>query len=147
MRELLDGGIDRRRFLQLMAASIGLAGLNGCRRPESHALPYTRPPEDVVPGLPNYYATAMPRPGSASPVLVESHEGRPTKIEGNPAHPDSGGTTDAYRAGLGARPVRPGPVRHRTARWCAVDAGRRTTHSRRATSPRFAAGRARACTC
>src|SRR5271167_293942 len=61
MRELLDGGIDRRRFLQLMAASIGLAGLNGCRRPESQALPYTKPPEEVVPGLPNYYATAMPR--------------------------------------------------------------------------------------
>ncbi len=95
MRELLDGGIDRRRFLQLMAASIGLAGLNGCRRPEIQALPYTKPPEEVVPGLPNYYATAMPRPGSASPVLVESHEGRPTKIEGNPKHPDSAGATDA----------------------------------------------------
>jgi molybdopterin-containing oxidoreductase family iron-sulfur binding subunit len=96
MRELLDGGIDRRRFLHLMAASIGLAGLNGCRRPESQALPYTRPPEEVVPGLPNYYATAMPRPGSASPILVESHEGRPTKIEGNPAHPDSGGASDSF---------------------------------------------------
>jgi molybdopterin-containing oxidoreductase family iron-sulfur binding subunit len=96
MRELLDGGIDRRRFLHLMAASIGLAGLQGCRRPELKALPYTRPPEDVVPGLPNYYATAMPRPGSASPVLVESHEGRPTKIEGNPAHPDSWGATDSF---------------------------------------------------
>jgi len=95
MRELLDGGIDRRRFLQLMAASIGLAGLNGCRRPESQALPYTKPPEEVVPGLPNYYATAMPRPGSVSPLLVESHEGRPTKVEGNPKHPDSAGATDA----------------------------------------------------
>ncbi len=95
MRELLDGGIDRRRFLQLMAASIGLAGLNGCRRPEIHALPYTKPPEEVVPGLPNYYATAMPRHGWASPILVESHEGRPTKIEGNPKHPDSAGATDA----------------------------------------------------
>jgi len=95
MRELLDGGIDRRRFLHLMAASIGLAGLSGCRRPEIPALPYTKPPEEVVPGLPNFYATAMPRPGSASPVLVESHEGRPTKIEGNPKHADSGGTADA----------------------------------------------------
>jgi molybdopterin-containing oxidoreductase family iron-sulfur binding subunit len=53
MRELLYGGIDRRRFLQLMAASIGLAGLGGCRRPEFPALPYTKPSEDVVPGLPN----------------------------------------------------------------------------------------------
>jgi molybdopterin-containing oxidoreductase family iron-sulfur binding subunit len=96
MRALLDEGVDRRRFLQLMAASLGLAGLTGCRRPELHALPYTKPPEQVVPGLPTYYASAMPRPGSASPVLVESHEGRPTKIEGNPRHPDSGGCSDVF---------------------------------------------------
>lgn len=95
MRELLNGGIDRRRFLHLMAASLGLAGVTGCRRPELKALPYTKPPEGVVPGLPNFYATAMPRAGTAFPVLVESHEGRPTKIEGNPKHPDSGGASDA----------------------------------------------------
>jgi molybdopterin-containing oxidoreductase family iron-sulfur binding subunit len=95
MRELLDGGLDRRRFLHLMAASLGLAGLTGCRRPELKALPYTKSPEGVVPGLPNFYATAMPRAGTAFPVLVESHEGRPTKIEGNPRHPDSGGASDA----------------------------------------------------
>jgi molybdopterin-containing oxidoreductase family iron-sulfur binding subunit len=95
MRELLAGAIDRRRFLHLMAASLGLAGLSGCRRPELHVLPYTKPPEETVPGLPTYYASAMPRPGSAFPVLVESHEGRPTKIEGNPEHSDSGGATDA----------------------------------------------------
>jgi len=95
MRELLAGGIDRRRFLHLMAASMGLAGVAGCHRPELNALPYTVPPEGVVPGLPNFYATAMPRAGTAFPVLVESHEGRPTKIEGNPRHPDSGGATDA----------------------------------------------------
>jgi len=93
MRELLDGGVDRRRFLQLMAASIALAGYSGCRRPVTNALPYTKTPEGLVPGLPNYYATAMPRAGSASPVLVESHEGRPTKVEGNPKHPASGGAT------------------------------------------------------
>jgi molybdopterin-containing oxidoreductase family iron-sulfur binding subunit len=95
MRALLEGGIDRRRFLHLMAASMGLAGVAGCRRPELKVLPYTTPPEGVVPGLPNFYATAMPRAGTAFPVLVESHEGRPTKIEGNPRHPDSGGASDA----------------------------------------------------
>ena len=94
MSELLSGGVDRRHFLQLMAASIGLAGLAGCRRPEMHALPYSKPPEEVVPGLSNFYATAMPRRGSALPILVESHEGRPTKIEGNPRQPDSGGSSD-----------------------------------------------------
>jgi molybdopterin-containing oxidoreductase family iron-sulfur binding subunit len=96
MREMLGGDVDRRRFLHLMAASLGLAGLSGCRRPQSNVLPYTRLPEEIAPGLPNYYATAMPRPGCATPVLVECHEGRPTKIEGNPKHPDSAGTTDAF---------------------------------------------------
>ena len=95
MRELVGGGIDRRRFLHLMAASLGLAGVAGCRRPELKALPYAKRPEGVVPGLPNFYATAMPRAGTAFPVLVESHEGRPTKIEGNPRHAESGGASDA----------------------------------------------------
>jgi molybdopterin-containing oxidoreductase family iron-sulfur binding subunit len=96
MRALLEEGVDRRRFLQLMAASLGLAGLTGCRRPELPALPYTRPPEEVLPGVPTYYASAMPRPGSAAPILVECHEGRPTKIEGNPRHADSGGASNAF---------------------------------------------------
>jgi molybdopterin-containing oxidoreductase family iron-sulfur binding subunit len=97
MRELIagTGGVDRRAFLQLMAASLGLAGLAGCRRPELKALPYSKQPEEIVPGLPNFYATSIPRRGSALPILVESHEGRPTKIEGNPRQPDSGGSTDA----------------------------------------------------
>jgi molybdopterin-containing oxidoreductase family iron-sulfur binding subunit len=95
MMELLSGGIDRRRFLQLMSASLGLAGLAGCRRPEFKALPYSKQPEEITPGLPDFYATAIPRRGSGFPVLVESHEGRPTKIEGNPGQPDSGGSSDA----------------------------------------------------
>jgi molybdopterin-containing oxidoreductase family iron-sulfur binding subunit len=95
MRALVDSGIHRRRFLHLMAASLALAGLNGCRRPELKALPYAKAPEEIIPGLPTFYATAIPRSASAFPVLVESHEGRPTKIEGNPKHADSGGATDA----------------------------------------------------
>jgi molybdopterin-containing oxidoreductase family iron-sulfur binding subunit len=94
MRELLSGVVDRRAFLQLMAASLGLAGLAGCRRPELKALPYSKQPTEIVPGLPNFYATAIPHRGAAFPVLVETHEGRPTKIEGNPRHPDSGGSSD-----------------------------------------------------
>ncbi len=100
-RELIELGeqaVDRRRFLQIMGASMALAGIatTGCRRPEIEVLPYTRKPEEVVPGLPNYYATAMPRAGTAYPVLVESHEGRPTKIEGNPNHRDTQGGTDVF---------------------------------------------------
>ena len=77
-----------------MAASLGLAGLAGCRRPELKALPYSKSPGEIVPGLPDFYATAIPHRGAFLPVLVETHEGRPTKIEGNPRHPDSAGSTD-----------------------------------------------------
>jgi molybdopterin-containing oxidoreductase family iron-sulfur binding subunit len=94
MRELLSGVVDRRAFLRLMSASLGLAGLAGCRRPELKALPYSKQPTEIFPGLPDFYATAIPRRGAALPVLVETHEGRPTKIEGNPGHPDSGGSSD-----------------------------------------------------
>jgi molybdopterin-containing oxidoreductase family iron-sulfur binding subunit len=89
--------VTRRRFLQLMAASLGLAGLAGCTQaPREKILPYTRQPEGLVPGKAQYYATAMPLAGSAIGLLVESHEGRPTKVEGNPDHPASKGATDAF---------------------------------------------------
>ncbi len=93
---LPDEGVDRRRFLQIMGASMALAGLTGCRRPVMEILPYSRKPEEIVPGLPTFYATAIPRPGGCFPILVESHEGRPTKIEGNPEHPHSKGKTDTF---------------------------------------------------
>ncbi|HEY8503899.1 MAG TPA: TAT-variant-translocated molybdopterin oxidoreductase, partial [Gemmataceae bacterium] len=89
-------GPTRRQFLTLSAAALGLAGAAGCRRPDFEILPYNRLPEDVVFGLPVYYATTIPRPGGGFPVLVESHTGRPTKVEGNPSHPAGGGATDAH---------------------------------------------------
>ncbi|HEY9720844.1 MAG TPA: TAT-variant-translocated molybdopterin oxidoreductase, partial [Oscillatoriaceae cyanobacterium] len=89
-------GLSRRRFLQLMGASIALAGLTACiRRPEREIIPYVRQPEDVVPGKPLYFSSALCEGGFARGVLVESHEGRPTKIEGHPGHPASLGATDA----------------------------------------------------
>ena len=72
MRELLSGVVDRRRFLQLMAASLGLAGLTGCRRPELKALPYSRQPTEIAPGLPDFYATAIPHRGAACRFLSRS---------------------------------------------------------------------------
>ncbi len=89
-------GTSRRQFLQLMGASIALAGLTACRRPVEKILPYVRQPEQIIPGIPLYYATAMPFRGSLRPLLVESHEGRPTKIEGNPDHPMSRGATGVF---------------------------------------------------
>ncbi|MGE5193755.1 MAG: TAT-variant-translocated molybdopterin oxidoreductase [Deltaproteobacteria bacterium] len=90
---------SRRHFLRLMAASLGLAGigLGGClRQPEEKIVPYVRQPEDVVPGKPLFYATCMTLGGYATGLLVESHLGRPTKIEGNPEHPASLGGTDVF---------------------------------------------------
>jgi molybdopterin-containing oxidoreductase family iron-sulfur binding subunit len=82
--------VNRRQFLGLIAASLGLAGLSGCSpAPPERILPYVHTPEGVVPGRKQYYATAMPLAGDALGLLVESHEGRPTKIEGNPDHPNN----------------------------------------------------------
>jgi MoCo/4Fe-4S cofactor protein with predicted Tat translocation signal len=86
-------GFDRRHFMKIMAASFALggAGLAGCRRPEMYILPYGKSAEGVVPGLPLYYATAMPLRKSAVPLLAETHQGRPTKLEGNPSYQPHGG--------------------------------------------------------
>src|SRR5271165_793522 len=94
--EWLDS-VSRRGFLKVMGASLGLAGMTGCvRLPLEPIVPYVRQPENVVPGRPMYYATAMTLGGYASPLLVESHLGRPTKIEGNDQHPASLGGTDIF---------------------------------------------------
>ena len=80
-----------------MAASFALAGLNACtRQPKETIVPYVRQPEDFTPGKPLFFATAMPMCGYARGLLVESHLGRPTKIEGNPQHPISQGATDVF---------------------------------------------------
>ena len=75
----------RRNFLKLMGASLALAGMTACtRQPTEHIMPYVRQPEDLIPGRPLFFATATTLNGVANGVLVESHEGRPTKMEGNP---------------------------------------------------------------
>ncbi len=81
-----------------MGASLALAGLGGVHAPAGgdRSCPYVRAPEEIVPGEPLFFATAMPLGGVATGVLVESHMGRPTKVEGNPEHPASLGATDAF---------------------------------------------------
>jgi molybdopterin-containing oxidoreductase family iron-sulfur binding subunit len=92
----LSDPAGRRQFLKVMGASMALAGVTGCtRQPEEMIVPYVKAPEDVIPGRPMYFATAILHGGYATGVLVESHEGRPTKIEGNPLHPASLGATSA----------------------------------------------------
>ena len=92
--------VERRSFLKLMGASMAMAGMAGCtRQPPEQIVPYVRQPEEIIPGRPLYYATAMTLGGRASGLLVESHEGRPTKVEGNPLHPASLGATDVFAQG------------------------------------------------
>ncbi len=110
-REFGDGAseltdpVSRRHFVQIMSASLLLAGvgLTGCRRPEQKIVPFAKQPEDYVHGKPDFYATAMPTRSGAVPLLVRSNDGRPTKIEGNPEHPANAlpggrkhGATDHY---------------------------------------------------
>jgi MoCo/4Fe-4S cofactor protein with predicted Tat translocation signal len=89
--------VSRRGFLKLMGASLALAGMAGCtKQPLEPIVPYVKQPEEIVPGRPLFYATAMTLGGYASPLLVESHLGRPTKVEGNVQHPASLGGTDIF---------------------------------------------------
>lgn len=86
--------LSRRGLLGAMAATMALVGAEGCRRPVEKIVPYTKMPEDVIPGVPSHYATVMQRRGEALGLVLESHEGRPTKVEGNGAHPASFGGAD-----------------------------------------------------
>ena len=80
-----------------MGASLALAGLTACtRQPTEHIMPYVRQPEELIPGRPLFFATAATLNGVANGVLAESHEGRPTKIEGNPEHPATLGACDIF---------------------------------------------------
>jgi len=94
--EWLDS-VSRRGFLKLMGASLAMAGMTACtKQPLEPIVPYVKQPEEVVPGRPLFFATAFTLGGYASPVLVESHLYRPTKIEGNDKHPASRGGTDIF---------------------------------------------------
>ena len=94
-------GASRRDMLKLMGAGLAIAGaatIPGCRRPDLKILPYSRSvPEHVVPGKALFYATSLPLPGGgAEGVLAETHEGRPTRLEGNPLHPQNRGKSSTY---------------------------------------------------
>ncbi len=102
-REFVDGAaaistVERRDFLMLMGASFGLAGLGlaGCREPRNHTLPYAKQPENTIPGVATYYATSFPGEFADQPLLVETHQHRPTKVEGNPSHRPCGGASSKF---------------------------------------------------
>lgn len=91
-------GVNRRHFLKIMGASFGLAGLGlaGCREPRNYTLPYAKQPENLVPGVPVFFATSFPGSRSHQPVIVETHQFRPTKIEGNPSYGLNGTASSKY---------------------------------------------------
>ncbi len=94
--------ISRRSFTKLMGASTALAGIGlaACRRPESYIVPYKKAPEWIIPGKPLFYATSRPTAAGAVPLVVTTFEGRPTKVEPNPDHPDSRGTDAITQASI-----------------------------------------------
>ena len=109
--ESIADPVARRAFLKLMGASLALAGVTACtRQPAEKIVPYVRQPEEIIPGRPLFFATAMALGGVATGLLVESHEGRPTKIEGNPQHPGQPRRDRHLFAGGGARPLRSRPI-------------------------------------
>ncbi|MEK6282347.1 MAG: TAT-variant-translocated molybdopterin oxidoreductase [Acidobacteriota bacterium] len=96
--EQWDDPVERRTFLKLMGASLALAGLSGCVfQPSEKIVPYVKQPEHGTPGKALFFATALTLGGVASPLLARSNEGRPTKLEGNPDHPNSRNADPADR--------------------------------------------------
>ncbi|MDP9350932.1 MAG: TAT-variant-translocated molybdopterin oxidoreductase, partial [Chloroflexota bacterium] len=94
--EFIDS-MSRRRFLKLMGASLALAGVTGCStKPSETLVPYVEKPEELILGRPLFYATAMTLGGATNGLLIEQREGRPIKVEGNPRHPNSLGSTDVF---------------------------------------------------
>ncbi|MCZ2155756.1 MAG: TAT-variant-translocated molybdopterin oxidoreductase [Bryobacterales bacterium] len=101
-REFQDGaselpeGASRRTLLKFMGATLALAGLTACRRPEELILPLANGAEDLIPGKPVFYNSIFTLHGVSTGVMVETHDGRPTKIEGNALHPQSRGAASAF---------------------------------------------------
>ncbi len=95
----LNDQVSRRSFLRVMGASIALAGFAACRRPVQKIMPYSEEPEDIVPGNPLFYASAMPFQDALTGIVVENNEGRPSKVEGNDHHPASKGNTSIFGQG------------------------------------------------
>jgi molybdopterin-containing oxidoreductase family iron-sulfur binding subunit len=100
---VIRGEASRRKFLGLLGASTALAGITstGCiRKPRENIMPFAKRPEDLIPGKPVFFATAAQLGPTVQGLLVESYDGRPIKVEGNPQHPGSGGATDVFAQAL-----------------------------------------------
>ena len=86
-----DNGLSRRNFLSLVAASVALAGLEGCKKPVQKIIPYVEAEIATVPGIPKHYASTMPFKNNALGIIIENHDERPVRVNGNEKHPSSMG--------------------------------------------------------
>ena len=92
----VDNGLSRRNFLSLIAASVALAGLEGCKKPVQKIIPYVEAEIGTIPGIPKYYASTLPFKNNALGVVIENHDERPVKVEGNEKHPTSLGKSNSF---------------------------------------------------
>ncbi len=91
-----NDGFSRRRWLQVMGASMAFGAVSGCRNPNEKITPFAFRPQGRIPGVPDKYSTMMEFGGMALPLVALSYDGRPIKLDGNPDHPDSGGGSNVY---------------------------------------------------
>ena len=91
-----DSGLSRRNFLSLVAASIALAGLEGCKKPVQKIIPYVEAEIATIPGIPKHYASTIPFKNNALGVIIENHDERPVRVNGNEKHPASMGKSDSF---------------------------------------------------
>jgi len=133
-----EASVGRRGFMFFAGATAALAAEGCARRPVEKIMPYSKAPEHVLPGVSNHYASVRQYRSEAIGIIVESHEGRPTKIEGNPKHPSSLGATDLWSQAAiyelydpdrsvtpmrgGRAPVTAGAASHQPATWAELDA-------------------------
>ncbi len=91
--------MSRRSFMQILGASAALGGLTACQPPREKIVPFVHAPPEDRPGKKFHYATALALDGYATGLLVASSDGRPVKVEGNPAHPTSQGASSTWDQG------------------------------------------------
>ena len=91
-----DDGLSRRRWLQLMGASLALGGAAGCRYEEETIAPFAFRPQGRIPGIPEKFATMLDFGGVAQPIISTNYDGRPIKLDGNPDHAGSMGGSSTF---------------------------------------------------
>ncbi len=95
----LNDGLSRRRWLQIMGASLALGSATGCRFQEEKIAPFVFRPHNRIPGETVQYATMIDTNGVANSLLATSYDGRPIKLDGNTDHPSCLGGSDAFTQG------------------------------------------------